>query len=335
MIKDRVIVLLTFFLLVPFISLAQENNTLSVEDIVGSTNFIVNPSSPMPGQIVRVTIQGSGIDLETALLTWSINGQRIKSGYGEKEITFTAGPIGSNSTIKLSIDAEGKTYNRTVTISPGEIDMLWQGNSYTPPFYRGRSLWPLQGDIIVTAIPHAAGPNGIEYNPKTLIYKWYLNDVAYADKSGYGKNTYSFTEPGLALEQNIGVEVYNGETLMGRRYLSLSAINPVTLVYENNPLFGFMFNQEVGNDYHLNKSEISLGAFPYYFSAASKDNPFLSYKWRSGQSGSSQNNSQITYRVPSSSQGKSLVAIDVEHLQKFSQSANKDFLVQFDNDNQF
>jgi hypothetical protein len=333
MIKDKIFVFLFLLITLPSLTLAQNTDVLSADDIIGSTNFSVVPSSPSPGEKVIVTIEGSGINFDTALLTWSVNGQNIKSGYGAKEISFVVGQIGSNSVVRLKIVADGKTYDRSITIVPGDIDLLWQGNSYIPPFYKGRSLWVMQGEFIVTAIPHGVSSNGLEYDPKSLVYKWFTDDVAYADKSGYGKNSYSFIESGLALPKEIGVEVYKDDNLIGRKYITVSPNVPLVLVYENNPLQGFLFNSEVSNNYILNKSELTLGAFPYYFTADTKDDYGLSYKWQSSGSRVSQGTSQKTFRIPEGVSGKSLIYTEINNKEKIGQGANKDFLVQFSDAN--
>src|SRR3990167_10337236 len=71
-----------------------------------------------------------------------------------------------------------------------EVDLLWQGNSYVPPFYEGRTLWSSQSRITFLAIPHGAGIG----NPANLTYKWTKNGTVLGNINGVGKNTLSFID---------------------------------------------------------------------------------------------------------------------------------------------
>ncbi|MDQ3089727.1 MAG: hypothetical protein M3Q24_01060 [bacterium] len=336
MIKKKVFLLLSVFLVAPFLNISvNAQGAVGVEDIVGSTNFIVSPSVPRPNQEVRVIVEGSGIDLNNALLTWSVNGQVIKSGRGEKSISFVSGEIGSNSLVRLVIVSEGKTYNKSVVVTPGSVDILWQGNSYTPPFYKGRSLWSTRGEIIFTAIPNVIGSNGSKLDPRQLTYKWVRNGTAEGSLSGYGRNSYRFSESGLSFGQVIRVDVYDGEKLVGRSSINLRPSFPKNLIYENNPLLGYLFQNEISNNFILKNEEVTFGAFPYFFSATSKDDPLISYRWKINDTSNIQIGNQVTFRAPENSKGKSLIVLTTKHLERISQSASKDFLVQFGDEKNF
>jgi hypothetical protein len=207
------------------------------------------------------------------------------------------------------------------------VDIIWQGNTYTPPFYKGRSLWPFQGEIILSAITSSL-------NSKNLTYKWVRNGTVQGNLSGVGKNSYIFSDAGLFLPQRIRVDVLNDDELIGRASVSVRPSPPIVLAYENSPLLGYVFEKEASNLFKLNKEEISFSAFPYYFSTPFKDGGSVTYLWRINNSSSNQVGSKVTFRAPKS-EGKSLVSVDIKNLQKVTQSAKKDFLVQFDNENQF
>jgi len=208
------------------------------------------------------------------------------------------------------------------------VDLVWQGNTYTPPFYKGRALWPSQGEVIFTALV-----NGTSQNPKNLYYKWVKNGTVLGNLSGIGKNSYIYNDAGLFIPQRIRVDVLSGETLVGRASIDIHPSTPQVFVYENSPLIGYVFEREVSNIIQLNKEEISLSAFPYFFSTNSRDDGSISYVWSINNSSSNQSGSKITLRTPGT-EGKSLILISLKNSQKVSQGARKDFLVQFSNENQ-
>ena len=49
-------------------------------------------------------------------------------------------------------------------VNAQSVDLLWQGETYVPPFYKGKSLWSDQSRITLFAIPQGLG------NPANLNY---------------------------------------------------------------------------------------------------------------------------------------------------------------------
>src|SRR3990167_8183019 len=84
-----------------------------------------------------------------------------------------------------------------------EVDILWQGKTYTPPFYKGKTLWSSQSKIALLAIPHISGAG----NPVNLTYKWIKNGTVLGNINGVGKNTLAFTDSILSKPQTIKVEI--------------------------------------------------------------------------------------------------------------------------------
>jgi len=94
-----------------------------------------------------------------------------------------------------------------------EVDILWQGETYTPPFYKGRALWSSQSRITFLAIPHGAGIG----NPANLTYRWTQNGTVLGNINGIGKNTLSFTDSVLSKPQTIKIDVLSGQYCFGKR----------------------------------------------------------------------------------------------------------------------
>jgi hypothetical protein len=304
------------------------------QDILGTTFFDITPATPGPNQDATVAIEGSGLDLDTANLTWLVNGQNVKSGRGVKSITLRTGSVGTNTTIRVIISVGGSTYYKSTVIIPSSIDLLWQGNTYTPPFYKGLSLWSKQSLLTLLAVPQVGGAGLVSLNSKNLIYKWILNGNILGGASGVGKNSLVLSDTILSLTKNISVEVYTDQdTIAGTASISLSPASPKLLVYENNPLYGFMFNNEVGDKFVLNKEEITFANFPYFFSTPSRSSDVMSYMWKTNAGDLREGTSQVTFRTNSNEAGESNVHSEAQHDKIILQGASKDFLVQFGNQN--
>jgi len=209
-----------------------------------------------------------------------------------------------------------------------EVDILWQGKTYTPPFYKGKTLWSSQSKIALLAIPHISGAG----NPVNLTYKWIKNGTVLGNINGVGKNTLAFTDSILSKPQTIKVEILSSSpgTVLASASVTITPVSPMLAIYENNPLYGFMFHREISGTYELREQEVTLTAFPLFFSAASRMTDSLSYQWRSNDGGVETSNS-VTYRAPEDARGASAVSAEVSHEDKILQSSGKHFLIQFGN----
>src|SRR3989344_2819964 len=81
------------------------------------------------------------------------------------------------------------------------VDILWQGEVYTPPFYQGKTFWSKQSRIPLVAIPQSLG------NPANLTYKWTKNGTVLGNVNGVGKNSIYFVDSILSKGKTIEVEI--------------------------------------------------------------------------------------------------------------------------------
>ncbi len=145
--------------------------------------------------------------------------------------------------------------------SAQEVDILWQGETYTPPFYEGRTLWSNQSRITLVAIPQGLG------NPASLNYKWIKNGTVLGNINGVGRNYLSFVDTVLSRPQTIEVEIIGGDRgVLAKGSVYVVPRLPALAVYENSPLYGLMFHKEI-SEYDMQNPEVVLAAFPLFFTA--------------------------------------------------------------------
>ena len=211
------------------------------------------------------------------------------------------------------------------SINAQSVDILWQGETYTPPFYQGRALWSKQSGITFVAIPQSLG------NSANLNYKWSKNGTVLGNISGIGKNSLSFVDSILSKSQTIKVEIISNE---GEVLASASTIvtpsSPTIAVYENSPLYGFMFHRETMGIHKLQQREATFTAFPLFFSTSNRADNALKYEWRTNVGGVETGDS-VTYRTPDNASGSSEVRVNVSNINSIMQNVNENFLIQFDN----
>jgi hypothetical protein len=207
------------------------------------------------------------------------------------------------------------------------VDILYAGNTYTPPFYQGGALWSGESTLKMLAVPQGLG------DPKALNYRWSRGTTVLGSLSGVGKSSLSYTDDLFSKPQVFLVEIVDAnDDVLAKSWISLAPTSPSLLVYEKHPLYGFLFNQEAGANYRLTEAETTFGAFPLFFTTLSRANPALAYAWRSkGAQDSAE--SLVTYRVPAEGRGQASISLKASNPNSIRQMAERSFLVQFGNEN--
>lgn len=241
--------------------------------------YIVSPETPQPGEEVRIDLQGVGSFLGNSLITWSIDGKTVEQGVGDSSYVFTAGEVGVQKTVTVSVKTNSYgTLNKTITITPSTINLIWEADTTTPPFYRGRALYSGGSKVTVTAFPTITH-NKTPIPQKALSYQWTLNDEPLQMVSGIGKNTLVFQGDQLKKYEEVGLDVYHGSTKVGHKTLSIEAISPRIIFYQRNPLRGEMFNEAMTLQAPFTGNEMTLQAEPFFFANSSIKTKKLLYTW--------------------------------------------------------
>ena len=225
-------------------------------------------------------------------------------------------------------------YLLSTTVHAQSVDLLWQGETYTPPFYKGRALWSSHSNVTFLAIPHDLG------NPENLNYKWSRNGdgVSLPFVSGLGKNTFTFSDGLISRTKTVMVNIIPSDqdpskkdTVLASASVTLTPRPPILAVYENNPLYGLMFHKEIGEIHELQEREATLTAFPLFFSALNRVDSMIGYEWRTNAGGQPDTANSVTYRAPDGTDGLSAISVRASNKEedKFMQSASKNFLIQF------
>lgn len=298
------------------------------------TEFFITPLHPGPNEQVTVRVENFAFDLNNLELVWSVDGKVEKRGMGERQFQFTTKQLGSVSTIKVS----SNSFTKTAEIRPTGLELFWQANTYTPPFYKGKALYSTQSTVQFIAMPSFVGSDGKNIDPKTLSYKWSRNNSVLSNQSGYGKNFLSTSSGVLAKPFVIAVEVTNADgSLKSESAVELRGVQPQVLLYENHPLYGIMYNKALPSQFDLGDKEVSLASAPYFFGVDRKDAPALSYKWKmNGQITPNQEkpNSLVLRRPEGSVGGTAIISLAIENIEKMLQFANYSTTIKFEALNQ-
>lgn len=309
-----------------------DSNTGLPTGIEEQLSVKIIPEVPSPGDSVSISVVSYSTNLNAAYFVWKTNGTTELEGFGEKNFNLVAPESGRSSTVSLTIQKEGGgVLTRSFTFSPADVDLIYEADTYTPPFYKGKALFTSESNFRVVAMPTFIQGN-TKINPKNLIYKWSIGNTVDQQGSGYGKNVLYLKGSIVERPFTVKVEVSApNSTLKAKGEIYMTAKEPEVLIYEDNPLLGIIFEKAVEGNFVLDKSEMVFQAIPFYFSSLQKENEALSYNWKmNGESlAIGSQSSSIRFRNSNQSTGVSRISLDVEHLQNILQFAQTSFNLNF------
>jgi len=324
-------VLISFsFFLFPGTFASAQNDSLAE-----SLSAVVTPENPLPNTLITINLQSSLVNLATASIVWSVDGKVVQSGKDSRTLQLRLGKEGSVTKVSALVKTDTfGTLSKILTFAPTTIELLYETNSYTPPFYKGKALATSQSLITLYALPKFTLSNGTKLLSKNLIFTWKKNGSVEATASGLGKDSYAFIN-GMLPEDNpqIEVTVVSPENNL-RGYASFIAdtSTPKIIFYENSPVYGTLLSSALTASFPLTKQEVTLVAYPYFFSGKNRNNSLLIYEWtinNSPVSPSPSSKSSIVLRAPGG-KGESTLGLTLQNKNKLLETNSATLSITYD-----
>lgn len=292
----------------------------------------VTPQVPQPRERVTISVASYSSNFKSAVVTWRKDGSIVSSGIGKTSYSFLAPDSGDRTTISLTVEKEfGGTLQREFTFAPADVDILWEAQTYTPPFYKGKSLFTRQSSVIFVALPNFVdSTTGNTIPASELVYTWKLNGNVIQDQSGYGQSSFRVAGDVLSRPLTVIVTVTAiGSDLSAKQSLTVTPFDPEVLLYENNPLYGIMFEKALVGNFMINRDEMEISAIPYHFSADSRETNELKYSWLlNGKTiNTYDNRNSLVFRRTSDETGTANVGIKTNHITNFLQASDARFSI--------
>ena len=239
----------------------------------------LSPEKPGPNTLVQASLHilsgGSAADVE---IQWLINGVSVRKGEGETSASFRTGNLGSKTVLTVKLSEAEEMIEKTINLSPASVLLVAESDGTAPPFYRGKTVFSYHGATRIAAIPFFANVSGARANPKTLKYTWRIADRVPEGSSGIGRDVFNFYAkvPFRPTEITVEVESPDGSAVAEARILA-EATAPRVVLYEDNPLYGVLWNKALVRGVTLTAPEIRVAAQPFFFNKA--DALALQYNW--------------------------------------------------------
>ncbi len=299
------------------------------EGVSEQLSLDITPTNPRPFGDVTLRITSNATDLNKANITWRVNSAVSLKQIGATTFTFTMGRLGESKAVNVSIEKYGGgVLEKTYFFIPTEVDLIYSADTYTPPFYKGKS-WPThQSTIRVLALPRILDDYDRLISPDSYVYTWRRDGRVVQDQSGYGKNVFTYTNGLLDADVKISVEASPREyNTVASASVIIDPVEPEIVVYEKNPIYGTIFEQAVTGTYYLTRNEITFEAIPYFFNKNTLD---LSWVMNGQQITNLSNPREVTFRIEEDEAGRSDIGIQVTNSDKILQSASNGFTLLFE-----
>lgn len=319
--------------------LAQENSTSTtrmplnggaggVPELTEKVSYTVSPSKPKDGDLVEIQAEMFGTPVKDAVFIWKINGKEYQKGQGVSRISFY---MSKEMQVSLSIvTVKGTPIYKEWVFNPENVIIFWETNTYTQPFYKGKSLYTPESKLILHAI------NLDAKNPLTNIYAnyvWKINGKVKGNNSGVAKNTYIYQ--GDILQQEPLFELlYTSVTnyqntnktqpVNTRSVLKVQTHQTDIFTYEKSPLLGVLFNRKISDSFLFDKKESAFVAYPTYFSVDSSLSP--QYTWFINNDVVKTNSNFLTFKKIQDNQ-KSLLDIRIKNPKALLQTKNTTYTI--------
>ncbi|MEX0652178.1 MAG: hypothetical protein WD509_01250 [Candidatus Paceibacterota bacterium] len=328
--KKTLLFITPLLLVAPFFVSAQ-----IIPDFGSTLLLTITPTYPSPEEGVTVSIESFSADLHNSNISWFLDTKLVQEAVGITSFTFTAGALGSPTRIDVVAQEPGAPLlSETVYVRPTDMDILWQGDTFTHPLYRGKRLPTTGSAINVEVIPHFINEFGRKFATSELTYVWSVEGKKLTHASGRGENTITITQNKPIKNIPIEIEVASPDGLITRKESLQIPIETSALhIYENNPLLGILFNKAVNSLYSLVGQETNFIAYPFFMSAVDRNDSSLQYSWSLDGKPITlgEDTGSITVSHEGGVRGTALIKVGARNTKEIFQKSDVEFSIEFGN----
>ncbi len=249
-----------FFVLLVLLVFLPTPSLADVTVRIGAT-----PQYPSPNQQVTLTARSIA---EKGVYTyfWTVNGTLLTEGVDLDTVTIFAGRNGAETNVDVAlVDINGNIAGTdSYALLPGSVDVVWEGRTYTPPFYRGKPYPTGDSQIVLQAIPHLM-QSGAEIPANQLVYSWDIDGEKPRALSGYGKSAVTITPASFRHSTIVSVTAQTRDgSYAARTSTEIPTVTPQIVVYEDAPLGGIKLYRAMPSTVTFVGDEMTFWAAPFF-----------------------------------------------------------------------
>lgn len=284
---------------------------------------------PGPNEKVELRVR-TNVKESVAMFVWSINGEVVEEGYGLNRYSFTTGEIGESHLVQVRMTAsDGRVSVGQMLVTPAEVDIYWQANTYAPVQYKGKRLSPRadNGTLDFVAMPKFTDEGLIE-DPNKYIFSWTVNGIRHS--AGRGRDTLSLDLSDYPKRVRIGLTV---EPVVGGRSLikEISFPNqgePEVLLYKKD-LYGVDYSRAVNytDEFQMRDESLSIKMEPLFFTAKQKDALLVKWFMNREPIPDFENDTLVNFAVDRDFTGVSEISVSVKNESNIRERSDSDLTI--------
>jgi hypothetical protein len=307
---------------------ASKVNASSLSDV----SMTMSPENPVPNQSVTITLSSYVDDLNSVLISWSVDGKKSLSGIDVTSLTVTAPALGKTETVVATVSLPDGDLNETMVIKPSIVVMLWQAkDSYVPPFYEGKAMPTSSSEIKVVAMPEIKNGSGF-VDPSNLVYTWQLDQNNQEADSGYGKNSFTYVSDFLDGSNDTSVTISTlDQQSSAEGGLRIGTVSPQIDFYKDDVVLGTVWQQALSDGSQVSRNEM-IQAIPYFISPKDFELPFLTFTWSINGTQVPTlpyNKSFLPLQTQAGASGTSNISLEIDSTNNITETASKNIYVSF------
>ncbi len=229
--------------------------------------LIAKPQFPAPYSVVEVSLDDYSVETTGASIAWYIDNVEQKEDRNERTLSFSAGALGEKTVVKVVLTrSSAPTLTSSLGIVPTVVDVVLEANTHVPSFYAGRPLPSSESTVRATALVHTntAIPESV------YTYTWSQGSTVLFGGPRKGKNSIELPVPRFSNDPLIVEVVDSTGTLVGRKSITINAVDPELHFYEYSPLRG-LSRKEVMSPLPLIGEETTIHGEPFFMHTTISD----------------------------------------------------------------
>lgn len=283
-----------------------------------------SPQYPQPHETVEVSVKGDGFSVHQDEIRWYRNGTLQQRTRGGTTFTFNAPSVGERIAVRAVVVRDNdSTVEETIVVQPADVDLIWEAQTYTPPFYNGKSLRSPTARSYVVAKPYVYNRNGQLISERNLNFTWTFNGRTLGSFSGYGKNVFQSDVSPRPNNVQVRISTREGRTV-AQKGVTIPNTEARAYMYPVDPLMGVDFSHSLTHESQLSTDEITLHAYPYHFDISETRARDLKYQWEmNGESLEGATNPTITLENSGES-GATDISVSIRNIHRSYQLAEQE-----------
>lgn len=230
-----------------------------------------------PGSEMILTATSPFLNLRETENTIMVDGDIIKSEIGLVKSKIIVGDIATPMEITFTAKSPTQTAKAETIILPGYADLLFEAQTVTPPFYRGKAIPTNKSIIRIFALPYFSK----DYLTEPMRYKWGRGDEI---SLGEGNNLDSVQTLGAWDNEKLPItlQVFFQNQKLSRK-IDIPSLPSEGLFYRLSPTNGVQTQHSFIGKVDDNKNTLSLLLVPYGMSFQDWNQGKILYEWVAGE----------------------------------------------------